>query len=278
MKRLFEQALAEMQGNEFLAPRPFVPYARSQGFPEVKTADCISVQNYQMLAQELKEANTMVFRLGYESGSQASFALAKHTGTWADYFLIDDLIFKDCKILTAVIRQESLRIFDFLPRATETSLVNLAAASGLLQQALQLDDEKNPLVCATAQGAYNFEVRPHHNLAAVWNHKRGQVEIDGAFIAKQGGQETLFVVEAKVSSKFSSLSKHKVAYPMLAIEGETDFSKTEPTMPVVGVYLRVIREQSRFEFYVAECRFSSVQREIASLAAHPIGAYFIEKG
>lgn len=161
-----------------------------------------------------------------------------------------------------------MRIFDILPKSTETSLVNVAVASGMLSAALQIDVESNPIINATAQGTYTFIVRPHQHLDALWLHNAGQVEIDGAFVAKRNGIETIFVVEAKVSSSFDSISKHKIAYPILAIE-----TKLTNRTPVVGVYVRVLRRPSGLEFYVAECAFSSELREVSTLQPVKVSAY-----
>jgi hypothetical protein len=161
-----------------------------------------------------------------------------------------------------------MRIFDLLPKATETSLVNMAVASGILGAALQIESERDTIINATAQGTYSFSVSPHQDFDTSWHHTSGQVEIDGAFVARRNERETIFVVEAKVSDSFDSLAKHKIAYPMLAIEA----SLAEAT-PVVGVYLRVLRKPSGFEFFIAECQFQGSQRAISALYPVRVAAY-----
>jgi hypothetical protein len=266
---LFDNALAEMGSCSTLEPRSFVAYANEVDYPKVKTADAISIQSLRDLAPELKNAGVMVFRLGNTSGMKGtSFALARHTGSWDDYFFQDEGVFAECKPVAVAGNREGLRIFDILPKSTETSLVNLAVASGILATALQIDSKSEAIVNATAQGTYSFTVRPHQNLNACWYHNSGQVEIDGAFVAKRDGVETVFVVEAKVSADFESLAKHKVAYPMLAIK-----ASIAEDMPIVGVYLRVLRKPSGLEFFVAECHFSGTQQEVASLRPVRVGAY-----
>ncbi|PWB49729.1 MAG: hypothetical protein C3F18_09845 [Nitrosomonadales bacterium] len=270
---LFDNALAEMGYSSILEPRPFITYAKQAGFATVKTADAISVQSLRDLAPELRNAGVMVFRLGIKPGTKGtSFGLAKHTGSWDDYFLQDKNVFAGCKPTPVKGKREGLRIFDILPRSTETSLVNLAVASGILTTALQIESKSDEIVNATAQGTYSFTVRPHKDInEACWHHNFGQVEIDGAFVAKRDGVETVFVVEAKVSTDFESLAKHKIAYPMLAIE-----TSLAQGTPVVGVYLRVLRRPSGFGFFVTECCFSNDQHEIASLIAVRAGAYLYE--
>lgn len=268
---LFDKALSEMTGSSFLEPQPFLSYARQAGFSDAKPAYYISVQNLVGLSSELRAAGAMVFRLGSAAGSKGTnFALARHTGSWDDYFLQDLTIFAGSTQLSVPGGIEDLRIFQILPKSTETSLVNLALASGVLRLALNLDAGA-ALVNATAQGTYTFTVRPHLHLAACWQHVAGQVEIDGAFIAYRGGVETLFVIEAKVSDDLDSLAKHKIAYPMLALQTEL-----KGAMPTIGVYLRVIRRRYGFEFCVAECVFSSPNQEISSLIPVRAGRYRLE--
>ena len=269
---LFDDALNEMRGCATLEPRSFVKYAKQTGFSNVKTADAISVQTLRNLAPELRSAGVMVFRLGSTTGTKGTvFGLAKHTGSWDEYFLLDENVFAGCQIHPVAGKREGMRIFDILPRSTETSLVNVAVASGILNAALQIDSKSSAIINATAQGIYTFDVRPHQDLGVCWLHNSGQVEIDGAFVAKRNGVETIFVVEAKVSSNFESLAKHKIAYPMLAIE-----KNLKERTPIVGVYLRVLRKPSGFEFFVAECQFSSFQREISSLRPVRVIAYRYE--
>jgi hypothetical protein len=154
-----------------------------------------------------------------------------------------------------------LFVFTLLPKFTETSLVNLAMASGLLSHALQLDYEALPSAPATGQGTYSFTFSPHADLNVTWAHTRGQVEIDAAFIAKREGNETLFVVEAKAGDEFDSLAKHKLLFPALALRnGIPEY------MPLVPVYIRALRRSDGFHFYVAECILSHAADGIVSLA------------
>lgn len=269
---LFDNALSELANRTFLDPKPFSSYAKQAGFSNAKTADNISIQSLRGLAPELRQAGVMVFRLGSGPGGKGTnFALARHTGSWDDYFLQDESIFEQCPNISVLGCLEDIRIFEILPKSTETSLVNLAVNSGVLRVALDLDATDDAIVNATAQGTYTFTVRPHQYLNACWHHLAGQVEIDGAFVAYRGGIETLFVVEAKVSNAFDSLSKYKIAYPMLAL-----MPKLPKSMPVIGVYLRVIRGTSGFDFCVAECVFSSASQEIASLTPVRTGRYRLE--
>ena len=141
------------------------------------------------------------------------------------------------------VSMRQLFAFTLLPKFTETSLVNLAIASGLLSHALGLDDATLPSAPATGQGTYSFTFSPHAELGVTWLHSKGQVEIDAAIIAKRRGEETLFVVEAKVGDDFDSLAKHKLLYPALALRGGVP-----EYMPLVPVYIRVLRTDGRAPF------------------------------
>ena len=82
--------------------------------------------------------------------------------------------------------------FSLLQRFTETSLVNLALASGLMAHALQLDDQTLPLATATGQSTFSFRLSSSRTHSGLWEHARGQVEIDSVFSARRGGKETDF--------------------------------------------------------------------------------------
>ncbi|MFC1708313.1 hypothetical protein ACFL59_16090, partial [Planctomycetota bacterium] len=82
----------------------------------------------------------MVFRLGSPPGSRTtSFALARAVDGWGDYFLFDDELFGDVDTKTfSPTSSDDLLAYQLLPVLTERSVVNLAVASGLLDEALRL--------------------------------------------------------------------------------------------------------------------------------------------
>src|SRR4051812_47743749 len=96
--------------------------------------------------------------------------------------------------------------FTLLPKFTETPLVNLAIASGLLSHALGLDDATLPSAPATGQGTYSVAFSPRAGMGLTWSHSKGQVDLDAEIIVKRRGEETLFVVEAKAGDEFDSLA------------------------------------------------------------------------
>lgn len=153
-----------------------------------------------------------------------------------------------------------------MPALTETSYVNLALASGLLAHALRLDDAHKPIVPATCQSTFTFNVRPHPCTAASWTHRRGQVEVDALFVAKRGGKQHLFVVEAKVSPGLRSLAKHKLVYPILALQ-----TSVPKYLPIVPVYLRIVPASDGIHFFVCECAWAPDDRGAPSISDLRLG-------
>jgi hypothetical protein len=266
MSNLFRPALAVMEAGHVPAfgPRSFQGYLAENGLAAQNTWQHISVDNLRRLAPELREANTMVFRLGSPEGEKHThFGLARCVGGWADYFILDKEVFDTAKpeLFIPPVSMRQLFAFTLLPKFTETSLVNLAIASGLLSHALGLDDATLPSAPATGQGTYSFSFSPHAELGVTWTHSKGQVEIDAAIIAKRRGEESLFVVEAKAGEGFDSLAKHKLLYPVLALR-----SGIPEYMPLVPVYIRVLRGADGLHFYLAECDLSPAIDGVVSLS------------
>lgn len=251
---MFSQVIQEMEqsGQLVSEPRSFKAYIEQQGLGNKRTADYISVQSYAGLHPELKEAGYTVLRLGAPQGNKHThFALAKVQNDWSDFFLIDEEIFSGKPVETFVPSEsaQNLLAFQLLPNLTETSLVNLALASGLLPKALGITTETQTIP-STGQSTFSFDFKPLHNSSTVLGHQNGQVEIDALFVGQRDGKECLFVVEAKSGKKLDSLAKQKLLYPVLAIK-----QSVPNDMLVIPVYLRTIRKGSAIEFNIAECEF-----------------------
>lgn len=261
---LFTSALKELDGRPATAPRPFGEYAKAVGFESADTAASISVDGLNRLHADLYAAGVMVFRLGSPPGKRGTrFALAKHATGWSDYFLFDDQLAGKVAPEPFVPASAGYELYAFrlLPVLTEVSVVNLALASGLLGRALGLDEWHRPIIPATGQSTFDFRFRPHAAYDVTWAHERGQVEMDAIFVARRDGRELLFVVEAKCSEQAGTLAKHKLAYPVLALR-----TKVPPTLPVVPVYLRVLKEREALKFLVTECRFSTADNSTPAIS------------
>lgn len=233
-------------------PVSFRDYLRQHNLPYKDTATAISVDSRRKLSKDLVDSNLMVFRLGNHPGTNhTAFALARTREGWNDFFLEDEHLFSSTEIRSfdASRCNQDLAAFRFLPRLTEPSLVNLALASGLLGEALELDEAGSPIVPATGQSTYTFDVRPFAD-GPSWTHRQGQVEIDSLFFARRNGKQVVFAVEAKRSDAFDSLAKHKLVYPYLALRNSLPSS-----MQIVPVYLRAVRNGDSWNFFVCECGF-----------------------
>jgi len=254
--KYFEPALNHMLKERFetFEPTSFQGYIDKYKLPKKKTAEVISVDSYEKLPIELKLAKVMVFRLGVSGdGKYTQFALSRVVNNWNDFFLIDEELFSkvnpEIYIPTCSVRD--LYAFQLFPVLTESSYVNFALASGLLAQALNLDDQNRQIIPATGQSTFTFTLKPHPHINQVWTHNNGQVEIDALFFAKRNGVETLFLIEAKTGEKFGSIAKHKLAYPFLALR------KYLPKyLPIVPVYIKILKRCTETHFHVCECKFN----------------------
>lgn len=250
---VFEPALDRMreQGSDSFGPTSFQGYIAKHGLPRARTWQAISVDSVSRLAPALRAEGVMVFRLGCSAeGRHTQFGLMRRKSSWGDFFMLDEVVFGSVppEVFLPSVQSRELFAFQLLPTLTETSVVNLALASGLLAHALGIDRERSALVPATGQSTFSFDVRPREDLSAVWRHQNGQVEIDALFVAERKGEPHLFVVEAKFSNSFDSLAKHKLAYPLLALA-----TVVPSYLPIVPVYLRVMPSPDGLHFCVCEC-------------------------
>lgn len=261
---LFKDILIEMQEQDISISEPqgFQSYAKMNNV-SANTATSISIDSLKKLPKVLKQSNAMVLRLGSRpNDNQTYFSLVK-TINVQDFFFDDESLFGKLKpeLFLPNVSIRSLYAFQLLPKVTETSVVNLAIASGLMAEALNLEDNKTIVVPATGQSTFTFNFKPLANKSIVLQHINGQVEIDAVFVAKRDGKEHLFVVEAKHGDKFDSLAKHKLLYPSLSL-----LQKLPSSMPIVPVYLRSMKTDKGINFFVAECsRIVNQQDELYSL-------------
>ncbi|MBH0078802.1 DUF6997 domain-containing protein [Pseudoalteromonas sp. NZS11] len=248
---LFQNIVLEMQANKqnVSSAQSFQKYVSTNNL-KANTAASISIDSRKKLPKTLRDYNTMVLRLGSRLGdNQTYFSLVKSSDI-NDFFFNDQALFGQLQpeLFLPNVSIRSLFAFQLLPKVTETSVVNLAIASGLMAEALNLKDDKTIVVPATGQSTFTFKFKPLDNEDVVLEHINGQVEIDAVFVAKRDGKEHLFVIEAKHGDKFDSLAKHKLLYPSLSL-----LQKLPSSMPIVPVYLRSIKTENGINFYIAEC-------------------------
>lgn len=124
-------------------PTSFKRYLQTHGLPEDRrTPEHISIDFKEQLAPSLREASTMVLRLGKATdGPSTQFTLVSTPGRLDDFFLHDDQIFttRDPTDFHSATPPEVLQVYTMFGKLTETSMVALAFTSGLMGQALMLD-------------------------------------------------------------------------------------------------------------------------------------------
>jgi hypothetical protein len=165
---MFACALEEMKqtGVPYWGPKSFQGYCKTSGIKAPNTADHISIDSLTRLHSTLRDQKCMVLRLGAPEGERNThFGLAKYENDWSDFFLLDRLIFEGVapEMFIPTVSFRHLFPFYLLPAFTETSLVNLALASGLMAHALNLDEPTLPLAAATGQSTFTFRFNQYQN-------------------------------------------------------------------------------------------------------------------
>lgn len=264
-EEIFKPALDAISDRNLaiFGPTSFQGYLRKYNLPSTSTARSISIDSYERLPSILKKNHTMVLRLGSSLDRKGTqFALVKVKDHLDDFFLIDHEIFtnKEGSTFLPAVNMRQLFAYQVLPAFSETSLVNLGLASGLVSCALGIDKSKTVLAPATGRSTFTFRLRAHSHLQEVLIHNRGQVEIDALFVETRGGKETLFVLEAK-KDKDASLAKHKLVYPLLAVANHVP-----KDISIVPVYMKVLRCRDGLHFHVIECEFPDPRRNLRAIS------------
>ena len=251
---MFEKKLEELEGHQSSQPESFLGYLdRTCQKKKKNTPEHISIHRWKDLDRSLRKVEVMVFRLGACARNRTDFGLARCQSGWSDYFIFDDGRFgddrfgdKELNLYTPELGFDKLFTFQLLPNLSESALIDLAFASGLMGVALGVDSPYDMPVAMS--GAFNptFTFRPFPE-ASDWIHDGGQVQFDGAVVGKRGGKRILFVIEAKADGS-RSLAKHKLFYPAIGL-----IEKVPIDIPVVPVYLRVSKNRNGRIFKIAEC-------------------------
>lgn len=259
-EQVFRQALEAMgPGDGLLPPRQFLAFARDCGVElRHQTQKFISIDSFRRLPRVLREADAMVLRLGGE-GVRTDFTLVRIAGGLRSFFFFDHEVLDraEAETFLPVASVHQLYAFGVLNAGSEANLVNFAFASGLLAEALELDEPGPLFPPATGASRYTFAFRPHSGLDATITHRAGQVEVDALFVARRGGRQCLFVMEAKADGD-ASLAKHKLLYPTLALA-----DRVPRDMPVIPVYVRLHLSVAGLDCMVAECDAADRSRRAA---------------
>lgn len=253
MNSVFGPALDQLAGSDqhVYGPTSFRDYVSTHNLSgSPRTPRYISVDAVSDLELELRDADVMILRMGSApNGTGTAFLLVDGPNGVSDFFLHDDEIFANQNIerVPSLVEQDRLLSFTILPKLSETSLVNLGLASGVLSQALNLDTTGALAPPATGRSTFTFELRPHSAFETIVTHRSGQVEIDTLFAERRDGETVLFVIEAKTGPR-STLAKHKLVYPILAIAENIPADIT-----IIPVYLRCRENNDTITFEIAEC-------------------------
>ncbi|MEY7849564.1 hypothetical protein AB7C87_10265 [Natrarchaeobius sp. A-rgal3] len=259
---VFGPAIRELSASErsTFGPTSFRDYVvRHDVDAGPRTPRYISVDSLEDLPPSLAEAGAMVLRVGSApDGTGTAFVLVDSPGGAGEFFLRDESVFAGQPVERVEEPPESDRLSSYrvLPTLSETSLVNLGLASGVLADALELDTSGPLAPPATGRSTFTFEFRPHGDCSETVTHRHGQVEIDTLFVERRGGESTLFVLEAKTGPR-ASLAKHKLVYALLAVA-----DSVPAEIELVPVYLRCRQADGVIAFDVAECALPDPRERI----------------
>lgn len=162
--RVFEPALRSLTLGrwECRAFPAFSDYIRTYGLRATDTAPHISVDSLESLSPDLREAETMVLRLGQSVDNRGTrFALVATPGRLHDFFLIDEETIS-ANVSTPVryaASEEMLLPYLVLPKLTENMAVSLAFASGLIGHVLGLDPPHFTSAPVSGASRYSFAFR-----------------------------------------------------------------------------------------------------------------------
>ena len=214
-------------GNRWFAKTKFTEYTGIKG----KTPHNLSIDHYSTFAKihpELNNEGMYLIRLG-----KGCFSLIESESIIDDYF-VDDVIFPEngTRYVSSA-SQQDLFSFSIMPKLTENTLLSLGLATGVIQAGLGMDSEEPIPSPSEANGTYQFKIVNPHNAAPF--HHDGQVEIDTVVFGKMNGEYTLFIIEGKEGRPNTTLAKHKLAYPVMALASE---GRIPEYVNIVPAYVR----------------------------------------
>ena len=225
------KCLAELQsgddGKKWFPKTKFTEYTGVKG----KTPQNLSIDHYQNYVNthpELLENGMYLFRLG-----RGCFSLVESKNILEQYFVDDKMFPSKGDRYVSSASQQDLFSFSIMPKLTENTLLSLGLATGVIQAGLGMDSEEPIPSPSEANGSYKFEIKnPHDSKNFIHD---GQVEIDTVVFGKMNGEYTLFVIEGKEGKPSTTLAKHKLAYPVMALASEGNIPEY---INIVPAYVR----------------------------------------
>lgn len=213
-----------------------------------KTPQNLSIDhyhNYKNTHKDLSEENMYLFRLG-----KGCFSLVESESILDEYFIDDNIFPKVGDRYVSSASQQDLFSFSIMPKLTENTLLSLGLATGVIQSGLGMDSEEPIPSPSEANGTYKFKVENPHNVD-FFEHD-GQVEIDTVVFGKMNGNYTLFVIEGKEGKPNSTLAKHKLAYPVMALASE---GKIPDYIQIVPAYVRAWEDKKTNSIHYCIAKF-----------------------
>ena len=252
---LFSPLIDEARRLGYSEPREWQAFLHSRGISTSrKSPEFLAPDDLNKLNAQLREANCMIFRLGAAGGGSKTHFSIVSCKSLEDQFISNQTVLAACtdQLFFPTVPARELFSFGLIPNATENGLVNLALCSGIMDDALGI--EQRATLPAKGNSMYTFRVCPtseQPNLAL--EHVTGQVEIDSVFLGKKSGDDTIFVVEAKRLKGRRGISKAKLVYSTLAVQSLLKFP-----LKVQTVYLLFDRPApDTIRFVVAPCQWST---------------------
>ena len=230
--------------NRWFPKTKFTEYTGIKG----KTPQNLSIdhyQNYKNTHRDLFDERMYLLRLG-----KGCFSLVESNNILDEYFIDDNVFPKLGDRFVSSASQQDLFSFSIMPKLTENTLLSLGLATGIIQSGLGMDTEEPIPSPSEANGTYKFNVvNPHDKQFFVHD---GQVEIDTVIFGKMNGNYTLFVIEGKEGKPTSTLAKHKLAYPAMALASE---GKIPDYIDIVPAYIRAWEDKKTNSIHYCIAKF-----------------------
>ena len=231
-------------GNRWFPKTKFTEYTGIKG----KTPQNLSIDHYSSFTKIHPELNTegmYLIRLG-----KGCFSLVESEDISDNYFVNDSIFPKDGSRYVSSASQQDLFSFSIMPKLTENTLLSLGLATGVIQAGLGMDSEEPIPSPSEANGTYQFEIVNPHNSAPF--HHDGQVEIDTVVFGKMNGEYTLFIIEGKEGKPSTTLAKHKLAYPVMALASE---GRIPEYVNIVPAYIRAWQDHKDNSIHFCIAKF-----------------------
>lgn len=252
---LFSPLIEEAHSQGHSVPREWQAYLQTRGISTTrKSPEFLAPDDLTKLNSQLRDANCMIFRLGAAGGGSKTHFSVVSCMSLDDQFIENKTVLaaSSDQLFFPTVPARELFSFGLIPNATENGLVNLALCSGIMDEALCI--EQRAALPARGNSLYSFRVCPSSEQQYLeLEHVTGQVEIDAVFLGKQSGVDTIFVVEAKRLQGRRGIAKAKLGYSTLAVQ-----SLLKLPLRIQTVYLLFDRPAPEtIRFIVAPCEWKT---------------------